>query len=135
MKWSKSSPAGVQLTVAVTVAVVVTFSHTSWAYYGFGTVCPECPPPMPESALDTPLRWYFMPRQAGCAYHEYQYRVETATAVPTCCGRQGAAGGLTELPAAGPYSPEIVDLFGATGFVRLGQIPNDSLLDAAAAGQ
>ena len=104
-------------------------------YCGGEPYCPSYPPPMAISALDVPLNWYFMPRRPGCARHDYRYQVEMPEPCPvSLCGCGPHVDG-PQFSDGSPVATELLDGFTPLGFERLGQIPNDSLLEAAAAGR
>jgi hypothetical protein len=83
------------------------------------------------SALDEPLRCYFVPRQPGWPETDYCYRVEGPKPCPGC----GPGGGNEmDAPCGGgelPFPQELAEHFTPWEFERLGQIPGDSLLEAS----
>ena len=82
-----------------------------------------------NSALDAPLRPYFVPRCPAWGGHDFCYRVD---APKPCLGcPMGPADGEC-CPGSQPYPPELACIFDPAEFQQLGQIPNDYLLEAAA---
>jgi hypothetical protein len=129
---------------AAALAVVLMQSQDCTAYESYcggepynmsEPYCASYPPPLARSALDVPLNWYFMPRRPGCARHEFRYQVEMPEPCPARldgCGRDAGEPCCTDGLAV---APELMDGFVPLEFERLGQIPNDSMLEAAAGGQ
>ena len=91
-------------------------------YYGLfypGCCYGCCYLPPGNSALDEPLRCYFVPRRPGWPESDYCYRVAGPRPCP-CAGD-------------GPVPEELACNFIPCEFERLGHIPGDALLDAGAA--
>jgi hypothetical protein len=85
------------------------------------------------SGLDCPLRPYFVPRRPACGGHDYRYRVEVAD--PCSCTACGEFANEVDQAAGFPYPAELGEEFAPVEFERLGQIPNDSLLEAVPPGR
>lgn len=91
--------------------------------------------PVRISALDCPLRPYFIPRRPAWGGHDYRYRV---TIADPCFATGGGCGDLTDEVGQADsftYPAELGEEFAPVGFEKLGQIPNDSLLDSVPAAR
>jgi hypothetical protein len=99
----------------------------SAGYGGYHGCCGCCylifGPPLP-SALDTPLRCYFVPRRPAWGGQQYRYRVKPQEDFCACGPDGGTNGGY----AAGKIglAPELYDGFAPMQFEQFGQIPNSS---------
>ena len=89
------------------------------------------------SALDMPLRPYFMPRRPAWGPHDYRYNVKEPE--PCCCGGPGGCGPWCA-DGEGPCQqadarirPKPLSAWIRWEFENLGQIPNDSLLEGVVA--
>jgi len=122
--WSRTTILGVFLAnalaawMALRPQAALAFDGYSYPYYpGYCCACGYVPCGI--SALDEPLRCYFVPRRPGWPENDYCYRV----AGPRPCPCPGEA----------PFPDELACHCTPWGFERLGQIPGDALLDAGAA--
>jgi hypothetical protein len=81
------------------------------------------------------LRWYYVPRLPAWGWHDYHYRVKVPEPSGTCgadCGNCcGTCGDETCLAGGCAIPPEAATAFEPWEFEQLGQIPNDSLLEAS----
>ncbi len=97
---------------------------------GCGGGCWEVFAPIRCSPLDLQLRPYYIPRTPDWAPHDYRYDVKQTV---TCCGCGPACGEGSCLADRCSYPPEVAIGIGPSEFELLGKIPNDSLLEGAAA--
>jgi len=112
------------------VALAASASSASGQCVGNDRGCWAILAPTRVSPLDLRLRPYYIPRTPDWGPHEYCYDVKDPAPCsgcgPACCGDGSClAGGC-------PYPPEAALGFEPCEFETLGQIPNDSLLEAAA---
>jgi hypothetical protein len=90
-----------------------TLANNPTCCFGWG-VAPICSP------LDTPLRYYYIPRRPAWSPSEFCYGVRGPRDCPPCG------------PNCQAIPPELADEFAPWRFERLGHIPADALLEAAA---
>ena len=118
--------------LALTAALGL-WSVPSW---GYGPGCSGCWPCLYYpgiSALDTPLRAYNMPRCPARGGNDFRYQVEMPTDCQSWGPHRGSAGNEAMIEEL-PFPAELAGPFAPLKFERLGQIPNDSLLDGSAGG-
>jgi hypothetical protein len=111
------------LTVVIAFAMLWTPAHGYWGYGGCcgcgQTWCAWSETWHAYSALDTPLRPYYIPRNPGCCNRQ-SYGNNTA------CGYAAQMPeGATGMAGCDRYPPEAAIGLEPVRFERLGQIPND----------
>jgi hypothetical protein len=113
-------------------ALAAAATNASGQCAGCGGGCWAILAPTRLSPLDLRLRPYYIPRTPDWGPHEYRYDVKEPT--PYCgCGPACTSGDGPCLFGGCSYPPEAAAGFDPCEFETLGQIPNDSLLEGAAA--